>query len=224
MTALVLALYAEGASDNRFLPPIIRRTAEKLIALYGQRTVDVFEPVIVPRQQESTHAACILQAANYAHGYHALIVHADADDRTPDSAKANRIQPGFNLVSRHNGSVCKHLVPIIPVQMIEAWMLADYSASQETIGTNMSPRDLGLPARPALVEEYANPKRALQEVISRAIANRSQRRRRFDISSHQEALARRINLETLALVPSYQEFVNDLKNILSALHFIICSY
>lgn len=31
MTILVLALYAEGRSDARFLPPIIQRTAESLL-------------------------------------------------------------------------------------------------------------------------------------------------------------------------------------------------
>lgn len=220
MTTLVLAFYGEGSSDNRFLPPIIQRTAERLIARHGQRTIDVLEPVIVPKQQESAHATCILKAANYAHGYHALIVHADADGRTSEVARTQRIQPGFDLVSRNNGQVCKHLVPIIPVQMIEAWMLADYRALQETIGTDMSPQDLGLPPKAALVEADANPKRTLQEVISRAIANRTQRRRRFEFGTRQEALARRIDLDTLALVPSYREFVNELRSILTILNFI----
>jgi len=47
-----------------------------------------------------------------------------------------------------------------------------------------------------------------------------QRRRRFDFSTRQEALARRINLDTLASVPSYTEFVNELRSILTALNFI----
>ncbi|HZO71055.1 MAG TPA: DUF4276 family protein [Ktedonobacteraceae bacterium] len=220
MATLVLALYAEGPSDNRFLPPIIQRTAERLIVLYGQRTVDVLEPVIVPRQKGLSCDTGILNAARHACGYHALIVHADADDETSYSAKTHRIRPGFKLVLDSNEQVCKDLVPIIPVQTIEAWMLADYKALQETIGTDMSPQNLGLPARPALVEADANPKRTLQEVINRAIAARSQRRRRFDFNTRQEALARRINLDTLALVPSYKEFVDEFKRILTILNFI----
>ncbi|HLG64891.1 MAG TPA: DUF4276 family protein [Ktedonosporobacter sp.] len=220
MITLVLALYAEGPSDNRFLPPIIQRTAERLIAQYGQRTVDVLEPMIVPRQKGLSCDIGILNAARHACGYHALVVHADADDETPYSAKTHRIHPGFKLVLDSNEQVCKDLVPIIPVQTVEAWMLADYQALRETIGTDMSSQNLGLPARPALVEAVANPKRTLEEVISRAFANHPQRRRRPDFSTRQEALARRINLDTLASVPSYMEFVNELRNILTVLNFI----
>ena len=48
MKMLLLALYAEGSTDARFLPPIIRRTAERIIAQHGQDFVDVSEPMIVP--------------------------------------------------------------------------------------------------------------------------------------------------------------------------------
>ena len=104
--------------------------------------------------------------------------------------------------------------------MIEAWMLADYRALQETIGTDITPQNLGLPAKPAQVEADANPKGTLKEVISRAVANRPRHRRKLDFNTRQEALARRINLDILTSVPSYQQFVYDLKNILTILHFI----
>jgi hypothetical protein len=35
MAVLVLALYAEGTSDARFLPSIIQRTAESLLNMNG---------------------------------------------------------------------------------------------------------------------------------------------------------------------------------------------
>jgi Domain of unknown function (DUF4276) len=178
--SLVLALFAEGASDNRFLPPIILRTAEELIAKYGQDTVDVLEPVIVPKPRDEHRHDCILAAARYACGYHALVVHSDADDRTSERAKAQRIQPGFDLVSSTEEMVCKHLIPIIPVQMVEAWMLADDIALREIIGTEMSPQNLGLPSRPALVEIDANPKETLNGVIRRATSNYPARRRQLD--------------------------------------------
>jgi hypothetical protein len=49
MSVLVVALYAEGSTDNRFLPPIIQRTAERIIAQDGQGLVDVSEPMIMPK-------------------------------------------------------------------------------------------------------------------------------------------------------------------------------
>lgn len=220
MSVLVLALYAEGSTDDRFLPPIIQRTAERIITQYGQDFVDVSEPIIVPKQQDRRREDGILSAARHVYDYHALIVHSDADDRTPDRALSQRIQPGFDLVSRTNGKVCKHLIPVIPVRMIEAWMLADHIALREVIGTDLSPQNLGLPSRPAEVERDANPKRTLNEVIQRVISNRPHRRRLLDFSTRQEYLARKINLDTLYLVPSYKDFFMNFKKTLAELNFI----
>ncbi len=219
MRTLVIALYAEGVTDNRFLPPLIQRTAERILAQYGYDFTDVLDPIIVPKQQ-GRRQDCILKAAHFAYGYHILIVHSDADDNTQEPARLERIQPGFALVAHSNESVCKHLVPIIPVRMIEAWMLADHSAFRETIGTDISPQNLGFPARPALVETDANPKQTLNEIIRKAQAGRSQRHRSFDFSTRQESLARRIGLDILLTIPSYKTFVLDFKKILAQLNFI----
>src|SRR6266581_1532146 len=86
MKMLLLALYAEDSTDARFLPPIIRRTAERIITQHGQDLVDVSESMIVPKQQDRRREDAILSVAYHVYGYHALIVHSDADDRTPDRA------------------------------------------------------------------------------------------------------------------------------------------
>jgi len=220
MKVLVLALYAEGPSDARFLPPIIQRTAESIIAQYGQDTVDVLEPIIIPNQQNRRREDCILGAAHEARGYHALIVHSDADSENTNLARSQRIQPGFDLVSHSNEKVCKHLIPLIPVHMIEAWMLADHIALRATIGTDISPENLGLPSRPALVELDANPKHTLNEVIRKAISHRSRRHRQIDFNARQETLARTIDLSVLGSVPSYKEFVINFKQTLLEINFI----
>ena len=138
MKMLILALYPEGSTDARFLPPIIQRTAERIITQYGHNDVDVSKLVIVPRQHDQRREECILSAVRHAcRSCHALIVHADADNRTPDRALSERIQPGFDLVSCSNEDVCKHLIPVIPVRMIEAWMLADHNALRAVIETDL---------------------------------------------------------------------------------------
>lgn len=47
MTTLVLALYAEGRTDERFLPIVIQRTAEEILAQRGRTTVYVLEPIVL---------------------------------------------------------------------------------------------------------------------------------------------------------------------------------
>lgn len=218
MTVLVLALYAEGPSDTRFLPPIIYRTSESIINQVGQRVVDISEPIIVPKKQGSREE-CIFEASRYASGCHALVVHSDADHRTPDRALRERIQPGFNRVHSSSENVCKNLIPVIPVQMIEAWMLADPETLREVIGTDISTQNLGLPNKAAQVEFDSDPKRTLREVVQKANVARS-RRRQIDLSTRYERLARQISLERLSNVPSYKQFVHDLAKTLAELQFI----
>jgi hypothetical protein len=219
MGVLVLALYVEGPSDAHFLPAIIQRTAKNLIDQYRQ-DIDVSEPIVISIEKQRKREDCILNAAKEACGFHALIVHSDADDKTPDRAYKERIEPGFNRVLYSTEKVCKELIPVIPVQMIEAWMLADYNALRGTIGTNASSEKLGLPARPALVERDANPKHTLNEIMRKANANRSHRHQKIDINRRYELLARNIDLDVLALVPSYREFKKVLTKTLAKLHFL----
>lgn len=219
MEVLVLALYAEGSSDTRFLPPIIQRTAENIINLYGERIVDVSDPIVISKKQ-GRQEDCILQASKEASDYHALIVHADADNRTTERALRERIQPGFDLVKNYTNGVCKDLVPLIPVQMIEAWMLADIGTLCEVVGTNINPRDVGLPGRAALVEQYANPKNVLNEFMRQVNNTRPHRRRQRDFTTRYDPLARQIDLDILATVPSFKMFVDSLAQTLAKLHFI----
>lgn len=221
MNSLVLALYAEGRTDERFLPVMIQRTAEQILAQRGCQVVDVPDPIVVDGsidRQYPGRAERILEAARRARGYHALIVHADADHPTPDRAIEERLQPGLHLVHRSAEAVCRQLVPIVPVQRTEAWMLADSAALCEVVGTRLDARSLGLPQYAHLVESDADPKRTLNQVIQAALADRPRRRRRLDAGTLYEPLARQISLARLQAVPSYTRFVIDLTHLLIGLH------
>ena len=219
MDVLVMALYAEGTSDARFLAPLIQRAAEKLIALHGEKTVDVLDITVIPRLQGRQEEG-ILKASRTAYGRHALIVHADADDRTRDRALRERIQPGFERVRDSSESLCKDVVPLVPVQMVEAWMLADDEILCEVIGVDIRHVRSYFPARSSLVEGIADPKHILQSIISQANSIRSHNRRPIEMSTRFELLARQIRIEKLEDVASFRQFTNDLRQVLAHLHFI----
>ena len=221
MNALVLALYAEGRTDDRFLPIVIQRTAEQILAQRGRQVADVHAPIVVNGGIDRMHrgrAERILEAARRAHGYHALIVHADADHPTPDRAMEERIQPGIELVRQSEEAVCEQLVPIVPVQMTEGWMLADSRALCEVIGTDLDARSLELPQYAHQVESDADPKLTLNQAIQNALAGRPRRRRRLDMGTLYEPLARQMSLARLRTVPSYARFVGELTDLLIHLH------
>jgi hypothetical protein len=223
MMTLVLALYAEGRTDERFLPIIIQRTTEQILAKHGRATVDVLKPIVINgniNHKFSTRAERILEAARKAAGYDALIVHADADFPTPIHAMNERIKPGFELIHKTKKFKPRHLVPMIPVQKTEAWMLSDPEALRIVIGTDIPVMELGLPVRAKRVETDVSPKETLHNVLRTVLAHRSRRRRRIRLGMIYEPLAQQISLERLRLVPSYAQFVHDLTQTFTALHLL----
>ena len=69
MRQLVLALYAEGCTDERFLPVIIQRTADRILRQYAIAPVDVLEPLSLKADPESDNRAeRILAVARQAYG------------------------------------------------------------------------------------------------------------------------------------------------------------
>ena len=222
MKKLSLALYSEGSTDQHFLSDVIRRTSRQILDRYGQYSLNV-QPIdiITFNKVGLKQDECILQAAHNAIDYHALVVHADADHRTNEKAFLERFKPGYALVQNQT-NVCKHLVPIIPIQMTEAWMLVDHMALQDAIGTEMTARDLGLPPKARLVENDSDPKKTLHFVLQKANAHRPRRQRhnQASLSTLYSLLGREINLERLQQVPSYQQFESDLTDTLKKLSLL----
>lgn len=218
MQTLVLALYAEGPTDERFLPIVIQRTVQHIVAERGRTVIDVLEPMLIRiRRDINGQDERILEAARQTSGYHALVIHADADHPTPERALTERIQPGMQLVQR--AGIDHHLIPLIPVQMIEAWLLADPEALRQIIGTNMTAQELQIPGHAHQVESDPAPKQTLKNIVQHATAQRK-RRRPVRVSDIFAPLARTISLERLRGVPAYQQFVADMSAALVALRMI----
>jgi hypothetical protein len=219
MRVLVLGLYTEGPTDERFLPPLIRRTAEGVLAKYdgGDAWDDTLILPIRPtaKQQRQNGAQKLLSAATNACGCHMLIVHADADGPTPDRARAERFDPGLELVKQAGESVCQDLLPIIPVQEIEAWLLADKEILLKKLGAN---KDATVPNIPSLqrLEAMANPKEHLDRVIEAVNGLKG----RITCSDLYEPLGEMVRLEKLEALPSYKAFLNDFISVLIKLKVI----
>lgn len=71
-----------------------------------------------------------------------------------------------------------------------------------------------------IVESIAKPKLKLKNAVRRAYASRSKRRRESDIDFLYEPMGQSISMSRLKQVPSYQQFVDDLTEVLIALRFI----
>ena len=219
MSTLLLALYCEGSTDHRFLPPVISQTARRILDSHQRNNIDVASIRLVEVKKKKRPES-ILQAAREALGFHALIVHADADHPSPDKAWDERFESGYKLVQQTKEDICRDLLPIIPVQAIEAWMLADYELLLEEVGTKLSAYDLDIPVKASQVEAISKPKQRLKKAVRTAYASRSKRHRAIDIDFLYQAMGERIKLERLMEVRSYVRFEEDLTGTLKNLNII----
>jgi len=157
-------------------------------------------------------------AAQNADGYNILIVHSDADDETDERAFYERIKPGFELVKNADEPLCKNLVAVIPIQMTEAWLLADKDTFREELGTNKTFQELGLTFSLKHTEKISNPKSKIQDIMR--IAFKNSPRRRVSIGSLYSPLGQKVSLKVLEKLPSYLKFKNNLLEALIKLNFI----
>jgi hypothetical protein len=220
MRQLVLALYAEGRTDERFLPVIIQRVASRILNQRALTLVEVIEPnVLKPDPEVSGNAERVLSVAQKAAGYDALIIHRDADARTADNARVIYFEPGLQMVQNSQENACRELLPIIPIRMTEAWMMADVEAFLAVVGTSLNAAELGFPSQPRQVETILDPKHELNLILGQVFTRR-RRRKRANLGQYYEPLARYIELEKLDGVPAFHQFTGDLTNLLHSLRLI----
>ena len=220
MNVLVLGLYAEGRTDERFLPLVIQRTAELILTQYDRPNIEALEPIILTRHPATNRSESILQAAREAFDYHAVIVHADADNRTHKQTLHELFNPGYILVQQEKEPVCRTLVPIIPIRMVEAWMLADSEALRRVLRTKASIQMLSLSGKVKQVELDKDPKETIKQVIQKAYPDQPQQWNRIRGELYTD-LAPVIRLDLLNQLTAYRQFVNDLTDALKKLNFIL---
>ena len=121
----------------------------------------------------------------YYRSVNLLFVHRDAEKMDPDT-RYDEIREGVTAAG-YDG----RWVGVVPVRMIEAWLLADEAAIRRVAGRPGGTEPLDLPA-PDGLEDIPNPKQALREVLMQAGAPKGVRRRkRFkaDFGSFRKRLA-----------------------------------
>jgi len=199
-----LALFAEGATDHRFLDVLIRRVVAGLCVRHRTPTelsdVQRLEP---PRGVD--RAERIAQGAQAVQGaFHILFVHTDAGgDR--QRACDERVEPGRRLLHERLGASQREVVGVVPVRELEAWALADPDALRRVLSSTKADDELGLPPRPRLLEHVPDPKALLADVVAQARSGRRGRRRR-SASVFLDRLAEEVELDRLRELPSFAGF------------------
>lgn len=211
----------EGSTDVRFLRKIIERSFEE-IAYECQGDV---EPVVWPLEVKKTDLSFSEYALKAAQqgveeiGMMILCIHSDADDATNQNVLDNKIAPARELIkAQSDDTTCKILVPAIPVQMMESWMLADKDLLKNEIGTTKTDNELGINRSP---ESITDPKAVIEEAIRIARQEKTRRRRKeLRISDLYLPVGQKVSIDKLKELPSYRRFQEDIRQAYRELHLM----
>ena len=221
MYQLFVGLFTEGKTDNRFLKSIVEKTIYK-IAANASQDIEVNVQIITIEEKGKGFTQQVLNASKNGldwFGIHFLCVHKDADSPSDTNTFEYQIQPAQKaLESRDYDEYCKILVPIVPIQEMEAWMLVDKELLKKQIGTNKSDKELGINKPP---EQLANPKEVIKNAIVIARQGFTKRRRRqLTISQLYLPIGQEIDIEKLNKLSSYQKFSKSIIQAFAKLNLL----
>ncbi len=211
----------EGSTDVRFLRKIIERSFEE-IAYECQGDVEPVVWSLDVDKKDLSYSEYALKAAQQGVdeiGMMILCIHSDADDATNQNVLENKIAPALELINaQSDDSTCKILVPAIPVQMMESWMLADKDLLKNEIGTTKTDNELGINRSP---ESITDPKTVIEEAIRIARQEKTRRRRKeLRISDLYLPVGQKVSIDKLKELPSYRRFQEDIRQAYRELHLM----
>ncbi|MGW2746799.1 hypothetical protein [Streptomyces sp. NPDC001450] len=208
MTVRVLFL-SEGTSDQGLVAHVEGIAADLGVA------VTVSAPDLRWLRSSVGHSVAdkLRTARDLGATYDLAVVQRDADRGSPDIRNAE--------IADAVGETWPGLphVPVVPVRMLEAWLLLDEQAIREVAGNPRGRMPLELP-KAAAVERVADPKQRLKDTLAKASGCKGRRlaelQQRFPRNRHRllDLLDRH---GPVGQVPSWQTFVADLSAALRGL-------
>lgn len=208
MRELTCTLVADGSSDRTLVPVLNWLLSRHQLARPASVTwADLGRLRNPPRTLENRiRVALDLYPADL------LFVHRDAEAEPHERRRAEIERALLNSV-QSLGIV--PAVMVIPVRMMEAWLLFNEPAIRTAAGFPTGRMDLELP-RMAECEELANPKRLLHDALRRATGNTGRRLRRFNVDAAVHNVASRIDdFSPLDRLPAFAKLNEDLARTLA---------
>ena len=216
----MIGLIYEGTTDARFLTSVVKRTfADIARECWGD--VEILDLVDLKKERDSFVEEVMTAAMTglQEHGVTVLCVHTDADSETDENAYKHKIEPAKRSLKESTKILCANLVPIVPVHMQEAWLLADLALLKRQIGTDKNDAELGLDKKP---ETISDPKRAITEAIRIAREGLTRRRRdNLKIGDLYQPIGQSISLASLQKLPSYKKFEEHVRDAFRELKLLV---
>lgn len=217
---IFIGLATEGTTDIRFFESIVRRTFQEIALQECRPDIDIEIRRLNTKKTGLSFTEYVKQASYDGvkdFGMMVLAIHADADKETYDGRKKYNIDPAQEELDKQGDDYCKILTPVIPVRMMEAWMLADKELLKSEIGTTKSDNDLKINRDP---ETIADPKAVIEEAIRIAQSDLPKRRQRLTISDLYAIIGDKISINKLLSLDSYQKFQDEVRATYRTLNYM----
>ncbi|MEV0141651.1 MULTISPECIES: DUF4276 family protein [Streptomyces] len=153
------------------------------------------------------------QLSHDADEYDLVVVHRDSDGNPPQTRRDEIAA----AVASVNPSLAH--VPVIPVRMLEAWLILDPRAIREVAGNPNGRVSLDLP-KPNRAESVADPKALLKQAIATASEEKGRGLKKVQarFSENRARLLQMLDREgPVKQLASWQSFTHDLSKVLSSL-------
>jgi hypothetical protein len=219
MKQLLIGLYTEGPTDIRFLKSVIKRSFEEICyECPGDMEIFDIQEINIDKSSFTEDVINASRKGVKDFGIMILCVHTDADDNSDNNAYNNKINPALTEIEKTAEDICKIIVPLVPVQMTEAWMLADKELLKKEIGTHKNDTELDIYKNP---EQYSDPKDVIKNVIRIASQERTRRHRKdMTISDMYLSIGQAISIDKLKQIASYNKFQENIRNALKQLNYL----
>jgi len=216
---LFIGLISEGTTDTRFLFSVVERTIDELILKFGGKVEINIEEL---KKDSGKKFVNQIVDANLAHQkenfINILLVHSDADYKDDSKVLNEKFIPLFENIKLNDELMCKEIVPVIPIYMIESWMLADIDLFLYEISTNKTKSELGLNGNP---ETFTNPKNKIKEALHIINQEKPKKRRKdLQINDLYQIIGQKIEIDKLINLNSFDKFYKQVSESLQKLNYI----
>jgi len=215
--ALHVAFYGEGPTDARVIPALVAKIITDLplvqlveFSINGNRwpATPSFPATVV---------AAVEQARIAQPRVDLIVGHLDADSKTEHQVWRRKVVPAAQaLLAAH--LLAPPIAWAVPVQAVEAWLLASTDAFAQALEQPGRARELRWP--PDIEKVHRDRAKEFYEQGVYHLLARTRRHGRIHPESYQAGIAAEVSLPELRRLPAFQRFESRLTQTLTALGYV----
>jgi hypothetical protein len=217
MNKLYIAFCGEGPTDGRLFRNLTEELVQRIL-LENNLTTELSWSRI--KKPSGSSEESLLQAASQAKEQDILIFHRDADCSSRDECLKNHFNSGLQKIQAEDiSNRVKRIIPAIPIQESEAWMLCDKALLKKLLETNLTDQQLELTYQVKRVESIRDPKQVIQRAITIHREQLPARKRKLAVNlpDMYERFSTEVSIDKLMQLPSFGTYEYDLRTAVKAI-------